>query len=75
MIRPVVCKGFFLRYAPRGCSAVVGILETHYMIYVDKGAGLASVEAYGGVRFVDVEVKVRAIVAFCIDGRGYIKES
>jgi hypothetical protein len=33
-----------------------------------------SVEAYGGVRFVVVEVKVRTIVAFCIGGRGYIKK-
>tara|TARA_B110000027_G_C15922534_1_gene213255 strand:+ start:352 stop:495 length:144 start_codon:yes stop_codon:yes gene_type:complete len=44
------------------------------MINVDKGTGLASVQAYGGVGFVPVEVKVRTIVAFCIGGRGYIKK-
>jgi len=33
-----------------------------------------SAEAYGGVRFVVVEVKVRTIVAFSIGGRGYIKK-
>ena len=36
------------------------------MIYVDKVAGLASVEACEGVRFVAVEVEVRAII---IDGK------
>jgi len=58
MITPIVGKGFFLRCAPRGSSAVVCVLEAHYVIYVDKGAGLASVEAYGGVRFVAAIVKV-----------------
>ena len=74
MVRPVVGEGFLLTCAPRGRTAVVGILEADHMIYVDKGAGLASVEAYGGIGFVAVEVEVRPIVAFCIDGRGYIKK-
>ena len=74
MVRPVVGEGFLFTCAPRGSSAVVCVLKAHYMIYVDKGAGLASVEAYGGVRFVAVEVEVRTIVAFCIGGRGYIKK-
>jgi hypothetical protein len=47
-----------LRYAPRGSSAVIGVLETHYMIYVDKITGLVGIEAYGGVGFIAFEVEV-----------------
>ena len=44
------------------------------MVDVDKGAGLASVEAYGGVGFVALVAEVFAVVAVCIGGRGYIKK-
>jgi hypothetical protein len=70
MIRPIISEGFFLRVAPRGCSALVCVLEADHVIYVDEVTRLASVEACGGVRFVAMEVEVRAIVAFCKDRRG-----
>ena len=35
------------------------------MVYVDKGAGLASVEAYGGIGFIATVVEVFAVVAVC----------
>ena len=63
MIRPVVSKGFLSTCAPRGCSAVVCVLETDDVVDVDEVAGLVSVEAYGGVGFVTAVVEVFAVVA------------
>ena len=74
MIRPVVGEGFLFTCAPRGRTALVCVLEADDVVDVDEVTGFVSVEAYGGVRFVVVEVKVRTIVAFCIGGRGYIKK-
>jgi hypothetical protein len=74
MVRPIVSEGFLLRCTPRGRTAVVCVLEANDVVNVDKGAGLASVEAYGGVRFVALVAEVFAVVAFCIGGRGCIKK-
>ena len=52
MIRPVVSEGFLLTCAPRGCSALVSVLETDYMINVNDVAELVSVEPYRGGGFV-----------------------
>jgi len=65
MIRGVVGKGFLLRCAPRGCSAVVCVLETDDVVDVDEVTGFVGVEAYGGVGFVATIVKVFAVVAVC----------
>jgi len=65
MIRGVVGKGFLLRCAPRGCSAVVCVLETDDVVDVDEVTGFVGVEAYGGVRLVTTIVEVFAIVAAC----------
>lgn len=69
MIRPVVSEGFLSTCAPRGRTALVCVLEADDVVDVDEVTGLASIEAYGGVRFVAVEVEVRSIVAFCKDRR------
>jgi hypothetical protein len=62
MIRSVVSEGFFLRIAPRGCSAVVCVLEADYMVYVDKVTGSVCVEAYGCRGFVATIVEVFAVI-------------
>ena len=63
MIRPVVSKGFLSTCAPRGCSAVVCVLETDDVVDVDEVTGFVGVEAYGGVGFVTAVVEVFAVVA------------
>ena len=63
MIRPVVSKGFLFTCAPRGCTAVVSVLETDDMVYVDEVTGLVSVETYGGIGFVATVVEVFAVIA------------
>ena len=65
MIRPVVSEGFLLRCAPRGCSAVVCVLEADDVVDVNEVTGFVSVKAYGGVGFVAVVVEVFAVVAVC----------
>ena len=65
MIRPVVSEGFLLTCAPRGCSAVVCVLETDDVVYVDEVTGFVGVEAYGGVWFVTAVVEVFAVVVVC----------
>jgi hypothetical protein len=65
MIKGVVGKGFLLRVAPRGCTAVICILEADHVIYVDEVTGFVGVEAYGGVGFVATVVEVFAIVRVC----------
>ena len=67
MIRPVVSEGFLITCAPRGCSAVVCVLETDDVVYVDEVTGFVGVEAYGGVGFVTAVVEVFAFVAVCND--------
>ena len=67
MIRPVVSEGFLFTCAPRGCSAVVCVLETDDVVYVDEVTGFVGVEAYGGVWFVTAVVEVFAFVAVCND--------
>ena len=66
MIRPVVSKGFLFTCAPRGCSAVVCVLETDDVVDVDEVTDFASVEACGGVGFVAAVAEVFAVVAVCI---------
>ena len=65
MIRPVVGKGFFLRVAPRGRSALVCVLEADDVVDVDEVTGFVSVETYGGVGFVTAVVEVFSVVPVC----------
>jgi hypothetical protein len=71
MIRPVVGKGFLFTSAPRGCTALVCVLETDDMVDVDEVTGFVGVKAYGGIGFVATVVEVFAVVAICI-GQGNI---
>ena len=70
MIRPVISKGFLLTCAPRGCSAVVCVLETDDVVDVNEVTGFVSIEAYGGVGFVTTVVEVFAVIAVCNRKRG-----
>ena len=65
MIKGVIGKGFFLRVAPRGCTALVCVLETDDMVDVDEVTGFVGVEAYGGVGFITAVVEVFAVIAVC----------
>jgi len=65
MIRPVVCKGFLPRVAPRGCSAVICVLKADDVVDVDEVTGFVSVEAYRGVGFITAVVEVFAVVGVC----------
>ena len=65
MISPVVSEGFLFTCAPRGCSAVVCVLETDDVVDVDEVTGFVGVEAYGGVGFVATIVEVFAVIVFC----------
>ena len=65
MIRPVVSKGFLSTFAPRGCSALVCVLEADDVVDVDEVTGFVGVEAYGGIRFVATIVEVFAVVVVC----------
>ena len=51
--------------APRGCSALVCVLETDDVVNVDEVTGFVGIEAYGGAGFVATVVEVFAVVAFC----------
>ena len=63
MVRPIVSEGFLFTCAPRGCSAVVCVLETDDVVYVNEVTGFVGVEAYGGVGFVTAVVEVFAVIA------------
>ena len=63
MIRPVVSKGFLSTCAPRGCSALVCVLEADDVVDVDGVTGFIGVEAYGGIGFVATVVEVFAVIA------------
>ena len=65
MIRPVVGKGFLFTSAPRGCTALVCVLETDDVVDIDEVTGFVGVKAYGGVGFVTAVVEVFAFVAVC----------
>jgi len=68
MISPIIGKGFFLRCAPRGRSALVCVLEADDVVDVvdvDKVTGFVSVKAYGGIGFVTAVVEVFAVVGVC----------
>ena len=65
MIRPVVSEGFLSTCAPRGCSALVSVLETDDVVDVDEVTGFVSVKAYGGIGFVATVVEVFAVIALC----------
>ena len=73
MIRPVVSKGFLSTCAPRGCSALVCVLETDDVVDVDEITGFVSVEACGGIGFVAAVIEIFAVVAFCEGQRGHHK--
>jgi hypothetical protein len=65
MIRSVVSEGFLFTCAPRGCTALVCVLEADDVVDVDEVTGFVSVEAYGGIRFVATIVEVFAVIAVC----------
>jgi hypothetical protein len=65
MIRPIVGKGFFLRVAPRGRSALICVFEANDVVDVDEVTGFVGVEAYGGVGFVTAVLEVFAVVGVC----------
>jgi len=62
MVRPAVSKGYLLRVAPRGRSALVSVLKADDVVDVDEVTGLVSVKAYGGVGFITAVVEVFAFV-------------
>ena len=65
MIRPVVSEGFLSTCAPRGCSALVCVLETDNVVDVDEVTGFVGVEAYGGVGLIATIAEVFAVIAIC----------
>ena len=65
MVRPVVSEGFLFTCAPRGCTALVCVLEADDVVDVNEVTGFVSVEAYGGVGFITAVVKVFAVIAVC----------
>jgi len=67
MVCLVVRESSFLVSTPRGCTAVICVFETYYVIYVDEVAGLVGIEAYGGIGFVATIVEVFAVIAVCND--------
>ena len=67
MISPVICKGFLLRIAPTGRTALICVFEADHMIYVDKVARFASVETYGCIGLIAAVVEVFAVIAICND--------
>ena len=74
MIRPVISEGFLFTCAPRGCSALVRVLETDDVVDVDEVTDFVSVKACVGVGFVATIVEVFAVIAVCI-GRGNITDA
>ena len=62
MVRPVVSEGFLSTCAPRGCSALVCVLEADDVVDVDEVTGFVGVEAYGGIGFVATIVEVFAVI-------------
>tara|TARA_R110000765_G_scaffold79625_3_gene156653 strand:- start:2814 stop:3020 length:207 start_codon:yes stop_codon:yes gene_type:complete len=65
MIRPVVSEGFLSTCAPRGCSAVVCVLETDDVVDIDEVTGFVGVKAYRGIGLVATVFEVFAVVAVC----------
>ena len=65
MVRPVVSEGFLLECAPRGRTAVIGVLEADDVVDVDEVTDFASVEACGGVGFVAAVAEVFTVIAIC----------
>ena len=65
MIRPVVSEGFLSTCGPRGCSALVCVLEADDVVDIDEVTGFVGVEAYGGVGFIATIVEFFALIAFC----------
>ena len=63
MIRPIVSEGFLSTCAPRGRAALVCVLEADDVVDVNEVTGFVSVEAYGGVGFVAMVVKVFTVIA------------
>ena len=63
MVRPIVGEGFLSTCAPRGCSALICILEADDVVNVDEVTGFVGVEAYGGIGFVAAIVEVFAVIA------------
>ena len=62
MVAPVIGKSLFFGISPTGRPALVCVLETDYVIYVDKVARFARIKAYGGVGLVTAVVEVFAVI-------------
>ena len=65
MISPIIGKGFLLRTAPRGRSALVCVLKADDVVDVDEVTGLVGVKAYGCVGFITTVAEVFSVVAVC----------
>ena len=65
MISLVVGERSFLVSSPRGCTAVICVFETYYVVYVDEVTGFVGIEAYRGIWLITLEVEVFAVVAVC----------
>ena len=65
MIRSVVGEDFLFTCAPRGCSALVCVLEADDVVNVNEVTVFVGVEAYGGVGFVATIVEFFAVVGVC----------
>jgi hypothetical protein len=65
MVTSVIGKSLFFGITPTRRPALVCVLETDYVIYVDKVARFARVKANVGIGFVAAVVEVRAVIAPC----------
>ena len=67
MIRPVVGEDFLFTCAPRGCSALVCVLEADDVVDVDEVTGFAGVKAYSGIGLVTPVFEVFTVISACND--------
>jgi hypothetical protein len=67
MVRTVIGKGFLLRIAPTGRTALVCVFEADDVVYVNEVSGFVCVKAYGGIGFVTAVAEVFAVIAVCND--------
>ena len=63
MVCLVISEGLLSRRTPQGCTAVIGVFQAYYVVYVDEVTGLVGIEAYGGIWLVALEVEAVTIVA------------
>ena len=55
-------RAFLSTCGPRGCSALVCVLETDDVVDVNEVTGFVGVEAYGAVGFIATVVEVFAVI-------------